>query len=152
MTHPLYQNTKFPQYVFEEYPKMVYVTDMDYPHNGKVVNNPEEELAILGYLMKDRYPKAETPSASRQLQAREDGERNFLVGILATMNAQFDENAPIEDLRAALQGFAQPPAAAAALPAPDDAVKPVAPVQPEPIDPGFLNGEKSQGDAAHAAA
>lgn len=165
MTHPLYQNAKFAPYVFQEYPKMVYLTEDHYPNKGKIVNDPEEELAYLGFLMKDKYPKAENQGVANQLTIRDDAERKFLLGVLKDMGSNYDENASIEDLRAQMRGFI-PQTANPALPALDapaavgaavgfdlgarigvdsDILKPVAPVEPvAPVAP--IPGDALQGD------
>jgi hypothetical protein len=136
-------NIKFEPYTYREYPKMVYRTPDEYPHKGTTVNSPEEEFAILGYLMKDKYPKSE-PVSSNALALQEQGERNFILSCLSTMGAQVDETLSTDDLRATLQralaynAAQNQPQLAAPQPAPVPAdagvVPPVAPVAPVPGD------------------
>lgn len=133
----LYSNVKFKPYQYEEYPKMIYVTEANYPHGGQIVHNEEEEFALLGYLQKDKYPKAET--LANELEVQQEGERNFLIGILSTMGAKFNQDDTVEELRETLGGFAQKPANPMKelgsrfnlfSKKPNDPIDPIAPIQP----------------------
>lgn len=87
----------FEPYKYQEYPKMVYITAADYPHNGKLAQNPEHEAEIRG-----DNPKWEVEPFN-PYKPVDTGEKNFLTGLLDKFGAEYEKDASVSELRALLE-------------------------------------------------
>lgn len=93
-THPIYNNIDFPQFEYQEYPKLIY-NDPANPSAFVKVNNEDEEAAVL--------------AGGRVL--REEDERGRLVALAEVKGVQIDKRWKPERIAAAIKDAGHDPQA-----------------------------------------
>jgi hypothetical protein len=92
----------FKPYQYQEYPKMVYPTQDDYPSNGKIAQTPEEEAEIRG----DNPAWEVIPVQSRA--AVDTGERKFLCDLLVQFGLNPSPSLSVSELRVLVNEMTKP--------------------------------------------